>query len=212
MTDMTHEQIRDLLPDALHAAVDDVHRKQIEEHLRSCSECASEMRVLQMVKDAPSFAPMIDAVKVSSVIPPYGGVPAGRPPRTRLAWQTASVAIAAVALIAVSVIRSNQLSGSGSATSVEEPASPQQVAKLIRDTSSHLPSVNVSTPRQPVASAHTPVKQKSHELQVAVGLDELSDGNLRQLASELDGLEGLPAAEPENLDVTDTNTGSGGGR
>ncbi len=210
MTDMTHEQIRDLLPDVMHAAVDDAHRKQIEEHLRSCSECASEMRVLQMVKDAPSFAPTIDAVKVASVIPPYGGVPEARP-RTQLAWQTATLAIAAVALIAVSVIRSNQLGGSGSAASVEQPASPERIAKLIRDTSNHLPSVNVSTPHQTVASAHTSVKQKSHELQVAVGLDELSDGNLRQLASELDGLDGLPAAEPENIDVT-TNSGSGGGR
>ena len=102
MTDITHEEIRDLLPDALHATVDAERRKRIEDHLRTCADCASEMGVLQMVKDAPSFIPMIDAVKVSAKIRPYGGIPAERPRTTTRTWQMLAAAAAAL-LLAVTV-------------------------------------------------------------------------------------------------------------
>jgi anti-sigma factor RsiW len=211
MTDMTHEQIRDSLPDVVHATIDDGRRREIEEHLRSCAECASEMRVLQMVKDAPSFAPMIDAVKVSSKILPYGGVPARQVPRNTRRWMLLTAAIAVAVLVAVPLIRSNKMSRSDTLASVEEPASPEQTAALIRDTSRHLPSVVVSERRTvPAVQGTATHTAKAHELQAAVGLDDLSDGSLAQLASDLDGLDGLPSAEPENLGVADPAAGSGG--
>lgn len=202
MTEMTHEQIRDVLPDALHGNVDEEIRRTVESHLRSCVECASEMRVLQMVKDVPSFAPMIDAVKVSSAILPYGGVPAERTRARPRVWQ-AALAVAAAVVIAVTIIArgSSAPVGSGNSRRVASVPATQSAA---RPAISDSPAAVVS----PVVSARPskPVK----ELQVAVGLADLSDGNIAQLAREIDGLDGLPSAEPENLGVSDPTGAEGG--
>ena len=204
MVEMTHEQVRDLLPDVLHARIGDRERALVESHLRSCAECASEMRVLQMVKSAPSFAPMIDAVKVSSAILPYGGVTAERPAARPRAWQLA-VLVAAVALIAVTLIpRGNQ-------PNVPTVNTPATVA--VAPGATTLPVSSARVPESISASAVEPTRVASgrKELQVAVGLDDLSDGNIAQLVRELEGLDGLPSAEPEHLGVSDPNNGGEGG-
>ena len=187
MTETTHEQIRDLLPDALHGTLDAERATIVESHLHGCAECAAEMRVLRMVMDAPSFAPMIDAVKVSSAILPYGGVPAERPRARPLVWQTA-LAVAAVVLVAVTLM-------------IRGTAAPLPPVAQPRVASVPAPVTSAPATAEPVvtAKATPPVK----ELQVAVGLDGLSDGSIAQLSRELDGLDGLPSAEPETLGVSD---------
>jgi anti-sigma factor RsiW len=201
MTDITHEEVRDALPDLIHGNLDAEQRAVLENHLRSCAECASEMRVLQMVKDAPSFAPMVDAVKIASVIPPYGGVPVERPRISTRVWQMAAFATVAVALIAVTLV------SRGTQTPAPTPT----------------PAVVVSTPVAGAAPSATPTSvpaqnavkppavKPARELQVA-GLDGLSDGSVEQLARELDGLDGLPSAEPENLGVGDPTSAGGSGQ
>ena len=201
MTEMTHEQVRDLLPDVINATADDARRKEVEDHLRSCAGCASEMRVLQMVKDAPSFAPMIDAVKVSSRILPYGGIPAERErPKTRV-W-TMLAAVAAVAVIAVTAI------SRGTQTPVVPRASAPQVATTAPAVAAPAAIETKRADSPATAAVAQPVK--SPELQVAVGLDDLSEGNIKQLASELEGFDGLPSAEPENIDISGSNAEAGG--
>ena len=200
MTDITHEEVRDSIPELLHGKLDAEHRSAVEAHLRSCAQCASEMRILQMVKETPSFAPMIDAVKIASVIPPYGGIPVERPRTTTRIWQM-TLAAAAVVLIAVTVM------SRGASNPVSVPSAPTQVVA----TQGNQPSPSAAT----ATVAPTPTKtseqtaKPTRELQVAVGLDGLSDGSIAQLVNELDGLDGLPSGEPENLGVGDP-TGSGG--
>ena len=204
MTEITHGQVRDLLPDVLHARIGDRERALVESHLHSCAECASEMRVLQMVKNSSSFAPMIDAVKVSSAILPYGGVPTERPATRPRAWQLA-LAVAAVALIAVTLIpRGNQ-------PNVPAVNTPATVA--VAPGATTLPVSSARAPESVKATAVTPAKVASagKELQVAAGLAVLSDGSIAQLVRELEGLDGLPSAEPENLGVSDPNIGGEGG-
>lgn len=200
MTDVTHEEIRDSLPDMIHSTIDGERRRLIEDHLRACAECATEMRVLQMVKDAPSFAPMIDAVKVSSLILPYVRIPStSSKPSTRV-WQTLA-AVAAVVVVAVTVMsRDSNEFGRPAA-----PASQVAVAPSVVPT-----PAGVATRTDSPSAGVVNTAPKIRELQVAVGLDDLSDGSVAQLASELDGLDGLPSAEPENLGVADPNVVSGG--
>ncbi|MDQ6718658.1 MAG: zf-HC2 domain-containing protein [Gemmatimonadota bacterium] len=208
MTELTHEQIRDVLPDYLHGNVDTAQRARIESHLHGCAECASEMRLIRMVTDAPSFAPMIDAVKVSSVILPYGGVPAAKPrPRTRV-WQM----LAAVAVVLVGAVT---LISRGGITS---PRPPEQVAcrectiAPVDTVSEPLAMVKVTPPAQPVAApvSGAPIVNPTRELQVAVGLEGLSDKSVAQLSRELDGLDGLPSADPEILGVAPSAGNEGG--
>src|SRR2546430_2384122 len=123
MTNITHDEIRDALPDLLHGNVDAGRRAGIENHLRSCAECASELRVLQMVKDAPSFAPMIDAVKVAGAIAPYGGIPVERPRPTTRKFQWAVAAAAVVLVAAALVLR-------GVSTPVSRTIAPNKVASV----------------------------------------------------------------------------------
>src|SRR5436305_6235193 len=121
MTDITHDEIRDALPDLLRGNVDADRRVVIENHLRSCADCASELRVLQMVKDAPSFAPMIDAVKVAGAIPPYGGVPVERPRTATRKFQWALAAAAVIFVAGTLMLRGG--------SSPESPANtPNKVA------------------------------------------------------------------------------------
>ena len=204
MTELTHEQIRDILPDYLHGHVDPALRATIESHLHGCAECASEMRVLRMVNDAPSFAPMIDAVKVSSAILPYGGIPA-EPARPRTRVQQMVLATAAVVLIAVTTF-SRFTPQSPTVASV-----PKQTATPVTAPVTKVASAPTVVPALPAVVKSSSAVKPVGELQVAAGLDGLSDKSVAQLARELDGLDGLPSADPENLGVSDPTAGNEGG-
>src|SRR6266545_717973 len=104
MTEMTHDEIRELLPDLLHGGLSADVRAAVEIHLASCAECAEELAVLRMVKDAPSFAPAIDAVKIASQIAPYGAVVQGEPVRVR-EWRLVATLAAAVILVSIVIWR-----------------------------------------------------------------------------------------------------------
>jgi anti-sigma factor RsiW len=203
MSDITHDEIRDYLPDLLHGNVSADRRRAVEDHLRGCAECAVEMRVLQMVQGAPSFAPMIDAVKVASAIPPYARVPLVAPRSRNRAWQMA-VASAAVVLVAVTlVLRSSSA-----------PATAVSPAGAVASAATQTVGVNVAEPTVSVpsgAASKTALHPSKRELQVATTLDGLSDGNVARLVSEIDALDGLPSTEPENLGLGDPTTNGEGG-
>jgi anti-sigma factor RsiW len=202
MTEMTHDEIRDGLPDLVHGKVDADRRSAIENHLRSCAECASELRVLQMVNEAPSFAPMIDAVKVANAIPPYGGVPAERPRATTRRFQWALAAAAAVVVAGTLLLR-------GVSSTVSPAVTPSRVGSVPVTRSPATPSpIAASIPGE--STNKVSVRNSSRELQVATALDGISDVGVAQLTRDLDGLDGLPSSDPENLGVGDPTTGGDG--
>lgn len=204
MTELTHEQIRDLFPEYLHGTVDPALRATIESHLRGCAECAAELSVIRMVKDAPSFAPMIDAVKISSAILPYGGIPAEPArPRTRV-WQMALV----TAAVAVTTLTTFSRFTSQTPSVAIAPKQTASSPAINANKTASAPTVVAPSPAT-VKSA--PAAKAVGELQVAVGLDGLSDKSVAELARELDGLDGLPSTDPENLGVSDPTAGNEGG-
>src|SRR5437868_6617786 len=159
MTDITHDEIRDALPDLLHGNVDADRRAAVENHLRSCAECASELRVLQMVKAAPSFAPMIDAVKVADAIAPYGGVPVERPRAKIRQFQWALAASAVIVIAATVILRAGS-------SPVSPPVAPTKVASVPAVTSPAIPSTLArKIPSESLKRA--PARNVSRELQVA---------------------------------------------
>lgn len=205
MTDITHEEIRDALPDLLHGNVDADRRAAIENHLRSCAECASELRVLQMVKDAPSFAPMIDAVKVASVIPPYGGVPVERPRAATRRFQWAVAAAAVIVVAGLVMLRGVSSTTSPAVTPSKVASGPAPV------TTSPLTPSKVVAPIPSESAKKAPARIVARELQVATALDGISDVGVAQLTRELDALDGLPSPDPENLGIGDPTSGGAGG-
>lgn len=210
MTDITHGEARDLIPEILHGTVDENRRRAIEAHLASCSECASEMRVLQMVKDAPSFAPVIDASRVASAIVPYAGILPERP-RAAPRYLQLAVAITAVALVGVTMfVRS--ASPPVVTTPPAHVVSAPPAAASPATPSPETPSVASAAISPSLSSVGSPARQPSRELQAAAGLDGLSDVSVAQLMREIDGLDGLPSSEPETLGVGDPTTGREGGQ
>ena len=201
MTEITHEEARDYLPELLHGNLDAARRDALENHIASCGECASEMRVLQMVKDAPSFAPKIDAVKVASAISPYGAVPEARQRRKTVVWQLAAAAAAAVVLVVATVTpRGNETAPPATRRVASVPAA--RLPDTPRATPGVVETTKVPAPRRVEASP---------EIQLAVGLDGVSDAGVAQLVQELDGLDGLLSSDPENLGVGDPAAGPEGG-
>ncbi len=205
MTEITHDEIRELLPDLLHGGLPAELRALVEMHLASCAECAEELAVLRMVKDAPSFAPRIDAVKVASHFAPYRAAIPAQPAPARDWRRVATLVVAAVILVSVVIWRS----------APDGARNDQRVAvSTARGTSSKTVSpMNNSTPvisPAAVPSGSRKVEARPvHELQLAEGLDGLSDGGVAQLLRDMNDLEALPAADPEPLGVGDSSEGNG---
>lgn len=209
MTEMTHDEVRDELPDMLHGAGDARRREAIEAHLKSCASCAAELRVLQMVKGAPSFAPMIDAVRIASAIPPYGGVPSERPASRARTWQMGA-AVAAVVIIVGTVITRG--------TSAPDAPPRGAVVSAPVTVGADAPTVGApaAPPLTPPAAAPvpppvaSPPQRQRGELQVADRLTDLPDQDVVRLLDAITGLDGLPSTEPEDLGVGDPANERGG--
>src|SRR5438132_6273063 len=97
MTDITHEEARDLIPDLLNGGLDPVRSAALEAHLAGCAECREELEALRLVKMTPSFEPLIDAAKIVAIIPPYGqplpAAPITRRPRFQFLLAAAAVLV-----------------------------------------------------------------------------------------------------------------------
>jgi Putative zinc-finger len=213
MTEITHDEIRDALPDLLHDRLDAGLRQAVEKHLLSCAECRAELAVLRMVEAAPSFEPAVDAAKISAVIPPYAGVDQRAPAVHEAYWQ-ASAMLVAVVLVAGSVVLSRRESARVSPVqnSAQVAASKTNGAPAHQSTGA---SVGIAlAPTGPAVVRESEGSPKPQELQLAAGLDGMSDRGVAQLLRELDKLDPLPSPDPEPLGLSEgeTSTEQGGGQ
>jgi Putative zinc-finger len=189
MNECVELDLQEMLPDLLHRTLDAHTKARVEAHLAGCASCTEELGVLRTVAEAAVFAPSIDVDRIVRQIPPYAGVPAvvQTPARSRIvSW------LVAASLLIVAA-------GGGSLLMVQQRTPAQRVA----ETSPAV--VPVTVPQTPVALAPTPdvstprtgSLQPTHALAIAAGVDALSDGDLRQLMTDMDSFDALPAAEPE---------------
>jgi anti-sigma factor RsiW len=203
MTDIKHEAIRDLLPDLLHGRLSASEKSAIESHLAGCADCRSELEVLQMVQAAPSFEPRINAAKVASVIPPYSMRAYQAPAATRVPSRIFLTLAAAVVIVgSVVLVRGREGAPVTSAPAVSV-AVTAPVQKVVRTA----PAVATVEPVSKERTTSRISAQKPRELQLATGLDGLSDGGVKQLLRELDSFDGLPSAEPDPVGLTDQGSG-----
>jgi anti-sigma factor RsiW len=195
MNECTDNDIKEMLPDLLHGALDAGAMERAEAHLASCEECRAELRVLRAVKSAADFAPTIDVDQVVRRIPPYSKiVPAiEAPARSRpVSWLVAAtVAIAVVGLGSMLVTRQGATTAPASvATTLPAATIPAQ--------STPVPS------NAPGSAASSAVGIHTHALAVAADVDGLSDGNLVQLMSDMNRFDALPATESDPVISVDS--------
>ena len=191
MNKCTDIEIQELLPDLVHGSLDEHAKRVVDTHLAACESCREDLAVIQAVKSAAIFAPTIDADRVARQIPPYRMIVPGveQPKRTRMvSWLVAAGLMLAV-VGGGSLVMSNRSS---------TPVSP--IAAVIADSN----KVVVAPPRSNngVAAAGearpgVAIEAQPHALALASNVDELSDGNLQQLMTDMDEFDALPPAEPE---------------
>lgn len=195
MRDCENAEMRDLLPELLHARLGGAERAAVERHVAACEDCAAELALLRRVQSSLARAPAVDVSRIVAALPRAG---ARRRPSRLTGWRVAA-GIAAVLIGAVS-IRVARQSGdtAGEVTSgvvASAPAPAPSVAVSPATGTGTRPESIAAASRQ-VVSAPRAARSSAAALTPAGGLSDLSDEQLELLLGQLDGLSGVPDTEP----------------
>ena len=190
-------ETREMLPDLLHGKLDASERARVEKHVAGCEECREELEVLRTVKAAAIFAPTIDVNRVVGHIAPYARITpeVEAPARSRVvSWLVAASFLVVIA-------------GGGSLLVVQQRDSAAPYATISSQRGNVVPRPVTVSPGggNDVATVEQPVV---HTLALGTGVETLSDNDLRQLMTDMDSFNVLPASEPEpvmNVDNADNS-------
>jgi anti-sigma factor RsiW len=191
-------ETREMLPDLLHGKLDTSARARVEKHVAGCEECREELEVLRTVKAAAIFAPTIDVNRVVGHIAPYAKIApeVEAPARSRVvSWLVAASFLVVIA-------------GGGSLLVVQQKDSVTPYATATQSQPANVvprPVTVPSTGANDVATVERPVV---HTLALASGVETLSDNDLRQLMTDMDSFNVLPASEPEPVMNVDNGDNS----
>lgn len=196
MTDCVNREVKDALPDLLHGRLSALDTATMNAHVESCADCRAELEFLREVRASAPLAPALDYARIAASVPAYGGATVTVPSQTQVRSSFRNIAIlaasAVVAFTGWSLTRSSDYNRSVLSPSAVASAPAAAVAS---------PSAIAVTPPSLTQSAS---QAGNGETQVAslslVGnTQDLSDADLEQLVSDLDGLDALPAAEPQSV-------------
>ena len=108
MSDCLNVETRELLPDYLSGTLSASRRTEVESHVATCSDCADELAMLRLVREA--YAASTPAVNVSAIVaalPRKAARPVTRSWRRSQAFQiAAAISFIAVGGISLAVARS----------------------------------------------------------------------------------------------------------
>jgi hypothetical protein len=198
MNNCMEVEAREMLPDLLHDKLDAGTRARVERHVASCEECREELNVLRTVKAAAIFAPTIDVNRVVGHIAPYARIvpEVEAPTRSRLVSWLVAASFLVVIAGGGSLLMVQQKDAVAPYPTIAPPSTADVTPALIVD-----PAAGTTE----VASADQPV---THTLALGTGVETLTDNDLRQLMTDMDDFDALPAAEPEpvmNVDNGETS-------
>lgn len=169
MSDCPNVEIRELLPEYLGGTLSAVVRSKVEGHVATCAECADELALLRLVREAyAASAPA--AVDVKAIVRALRR-PVARPVvrswrRSHAMQIAAAISFIAVGGMSLAVARSF-INGAPERTGVETTVAANTTL------------VNVDVP----------------VISFAGGLGDIEDEDLEALLSALDNIEALPVTE-----------------
>lgn len=203
MNRCTDSNIQELLPDLLHGTLAADARGRVESHLATCGECREELDVLRTIKTAAVFAPRIDVDRVVRQIPPYRTIVpvTERPVRTRAVSWLVAATMAIVVIGGGSLVLMKPKVVNDSRTVASTQPAPAPTSAESTQAKSGLP-VAGATRRTAVVTA----PPHPRALALAANVDDLSDGDLRQLMNDMNRFDALPASEPEPVISVDSGT------
>jgi anti-sigma factor RsiW len=190
MNKCTELDIREMLPDLLHGTLEPEARARVEAHVASCVECAEELKVLLTVKSAAVFIPAIDVDSVVRQIPPYRSIVpvAQAPARSRVVSWLVAASLVVVVL------------GGGSLLMIQKTPAVVPVASVDHSAPGRGSTQTVKpgpvAPLGPSNDSAISTEPAPHALALATAVDGLSDNNLRQLMTDMNSFDALPATEP----------------
>ena len=192
MSECVSPEMRDLLPDFVNGRLDAERAAEISAHLIECAECAAEVELLRLVVASAPTTHSMDIDRIASALPT----------RTRHGFvlhRGAHTSQLASSATKPAITRSSRV---WSRPAVKVAAG---VAIVAAGGLSLLVGRDVLRPEAQVGQA--PYQQTRQVavasvagLSLAGELEELSDEHVVTLLSEIDGMDGLPAAEPESLE------------
>ena len=192
MTDCPNAEMRDRLPDLLHERLETSVRAAVMAHVDQCVDCRAELALLREARVvlSPELR-AVDVVTIARVVVERTRRPAKASVR-RSPWMDWRIA-ASVALLAV---------GAGSvALLVRSPETRVAVA----DTRSVAPNAarpeTLAAAPAPSSEAAPVATTPSAELSAAAAVSDLSESDLRALLRDLDQIDAVPSAEPEQVNV-----------
>lgn len=108
MSDCPNVEIRELLPDYLGGRLSDVRRSEVSSHLASCQDCAEELALLQLVRQAyEATTPAVNVSAIVGALPRKAARPVIRSWRRGHAFQiAAAVSFIALGGMSLAVARS----------------------------------------------------------------------------------------------------------
>ncbi len=210
MSDCMNTDVRDALPDLIHGRLDGVNTATMNAHVESCADCRAEMALLKSIRESAPLVPPMNIERIAAAVGSYGGAPAlshalARHPARRSWSYGLTAALAAV----VFVIGAITLNGRG----VDRGSAPTAVATNITvgnsDAAPGHAATAIASPAVVTEELRPSVKSAA-EAQVASlsfvgGTQDLTDAELETLLSEMDTMEGMPAAEPQSVNTTIEN-------
>ena len=201
MSECANVEVREMLPDLLHGALQGEVRDGVERHVAECSDCEAELALLASARRSMAARP-VSPVSVSAIVRalplPDRRIemraamqpdvrPALQPAARRRAPSTAFRLAAAVSFISlggVSVAVARSYFGAG------ETIVADSVVSLRTD--SVIPVAPATG-----AGVVTGASGTSRTVSMLAGISELGDADLESLFGELETLEAAPAAEPD---------------
>lgn len=189
MTDCPNGEIRDLLPDLVHARLDAAERDRVKEHVAGCAACTAEVALLERIRASAGRGALVNVGRVVSALPRDG--------RAGSNWtRSAGLRIAAGLVVVLGIAswlqrsRGDEISRSADHVAVVAPETASTSEQVV------VPAVSESAravrTRAPVVA--------SRQVSLDADLAELSDSELQSLLRALDSFEAVTRVEPATQD------------
>ena len=174
MSDCLNVEIRESLPEYLNGTLSATRRAEVETHVAACAECADELAVLRLVREAYAEVPAVNVNAIVAALPRRGARSAMRTPVQR-SWRRSHAfqIAAAVSFIALG----------GISLAVARSFFTGNVPVVERDT---LVANGAETPA----------------ISFAGGVSDLGDEDLEALLTALETIEALPVTETSDPPLT----------
>ena len=200
MTDCPNAQMRDRLPDVLHARLDESALAAVMAHVGECADCRAELALLRAMRVSLVSGAAVDSAAIArAVVTRTITVP----PAAAGGWRWSDWRLAAaIAVLAVGGASFAAFHAKGAPN--DRPLDTVHVAVGTEPPApSVTPAPSAAAPGVPrrVEEAAKAAPTARAELVAAGDVADLSDSDLRTLLGDLDTIEAVPPTEPEPVTV-----------